>query len=243
MPRARKRAVPKWINVIGGCLMSLSTQEVMRGLIKVWTDFESGLKTVPLINKLERKKFRVSDYQLLLINHRQQVVEGSRWIARAASSIGNDFLDQRSVFMRHAVTEHKDYRMLEDNYVSIGGKREDIQNSEKNIGTEALHSFMYQRATLENPFDLLGAMFIIEGLGQKKAGTWGRKIQKQLDLDAEQVSFLLYHAEHDEDHMAEFEEALDSGVLALPNMGQRVIKTAKIVARLYRLQLEEVGNY
>jgi 3-oxoacyl-[acyl-carrier-protein] synthase-3 len=60
--------------------------------------------------------------------------------------------------------------MLESNYISVGGKLDDIVQAEKNIGTEALHAFMYQRATDPNPFDLLGAMFIIEGLGQKKAG-------------------------------------------------------------------------
>lgn len=145
-------------------------QAVTRGLIKVWTDFSCELDAVPFIDKLLRGKFRIEDYQELLINHRQQVVEGSRWIARAASSITSDYADQRSLFLKHAVTEHRDYKMLESNYISVGGKLDDIVQAEKNIGTEALHAFMYQRATDPNPFDLLGAMFIIEGLGQKKAG-------------------------------------------------------------------------
>jgi|SRR5271168_907471 len=146
------------------------TQAVMRGLIKVWTDFAADLDTVPLIDKLLRGKFRIDDYHQLLINHRQQVIEGSRWIARAASSVTNDYADQRSMFLKHAVTEHRDYKMLEANYVAVGGTLEHILHTEKNIGSEALHAFMYQRASNPNPFDLLGAMFIIEGLGQKKAG-------------------------------------------------------------------------
>mgnify|MGYP000088268639 CR=1 FL=1 len=201
-----------------------------------------GLDTVPIIDKLRRNKFRIEDYQRLLINHRQQVIEGSRWIARAASSIHSDYAEQRSLFLKHAVTEHRDYTMLEDNYVSVGGKREDILKAEKNIGTEALHAFMYQRATDPNPFDLLGAMFIIEGLGQKKAGEWGKAIQQQLGLEDRHVSFLLYHSAHDEDHMKQFEDTLASGILEIQNMGKRIVKTAKIVARLYRLQLEEIGN-
>lgn len=220
----------------------MNSKQVMRGLVKVWTDFDTALSTVPLIQKLERGKFRIEDYRLLLINHRQQVVEGSRWIARAASSISAPYLEQRSMFLRHAVTEHRDYKMLEDNYVAAGGKRKDIQTAEKNIGSEALHAFMYQRASEPNPFDLLGAMFIIEGLGERKAGAWGRMIQKQLKLDDDAVSFLTYHGEHDEDHMAQFAETLESGILELPDMGKSIVKTAKIVARLYRLQLEELGN-
>lgn len=219
-----------------------SSEAVMRGLIKAWTDFETSIETVPIIDKLRRGKFRLEDYKLLLVNQRQQVVEGARWIARAASSIDSNFLEQRSIFLKHAVAEHRDYKMLEDHYVSVGGTLEDIQGAEKNIGTEALHSFMYQRATQTNPFELLGAMFIIEGLGQKKAGVWGRKIKEQLGLKDDQVSFFIYHAENDGDHMQKFGKVLNSGILKLPNMGKQIIKTARIVGRLYKLQMEELGN-
>ena len=85
-------------------------------------------------------------------------------------------------------------------------------------------------------------MFIIEGLGQKKAAEWGRRIRDQLGLRDEQVSFLLYHGENDEAHMQEFESTLAVGILDIPGMDKDILKTAKIVARLYRLQLEELGN-
>lgn len=223
--------------------MTQKSEEVMRGLVKVWADFSTALDTVPLIDKLNRGKFRVDDYKLLLCNHRQQVVEGARWIARAASSVTEEYFDIRSRFMRHAVTEHRDFRMLEKNYVSLGGAEEEITTAEKNIGTEALHAFMFQRASQPNPFDLLGGMFIIEGLGQQKATVWGSQIRDQLKLEDDQVSFLLYHGANDDDHMKEFEETLESGILDIPGMGNSIIRTAKIVARLYRLQLEELGNY
>jgi 3-oxoacyl-[acyl-carrier-protein] synthase-3 len=132
--------------------------------------------------------------------------------------------------------------MLEDDYVSVGGKLQEITQAEKNIGTEALHAFMYQRASDPNPFDLLGAMFIIEGLGQKKAGEWGSLIKQQLSLKDEQVSFLLYHSATDEEHLGQFEAFLASGILYIPGIDKKIVKTAKIVARLYRLQLEETGN-
>lgn len=223
--------------------MSQKSEEVMRGLVKVWADFSTALDTVPLIDKLNRGKFRIEDYKLLLCNHRQQVVEGARWIARAASSVTEEYFDIRSRFMRHAVTEHRDFRMLEKNYVSIGGAEEEITAAEKNIGTEALHAFMFQRASQPNPFGLLGGMFIIEGLGQQKAAQWGGQIRDQLKLEDDQVSFLLYHGANDDDHMKEFEETLESGILDIPGMGKDIVRTAKIVARLYRLQLEELGNY
>lgn len=222
--------------------MGSASEAVMRGLMIAWTEFDTALEAVPFIDKLKRGKFRMEDYKLLLINHRQQVVEGARWIARAASSVDNDFLEQRSLFLKHAVVEHQDFKMLEKHYVSIGGKLEEIRSAKKNIGTEALHAFMYNSATQPNPFDLLGAMFIIEGLGQKKAGPWGKRIQQQLNLEDDQVSFFLYHAENDDGHMEKFVETLNSGILEIPYMAERIVRTAKIVGRLYRLQLEEIGN-
>ena len=222
--------------------MKSVVEAVMRGLMIAWTDFETSVETVPLIDKLRRGKFRPEDYKSLLINHRQQVVEGARWIARAASSIDGSYLEQRSVFLKHAVAEHQDFRMLENHYISMGGTLEEIRAAKKNIGTEALHAFMYHSASQPNPFDLLGAMFIIEGLGQKKAGAWGRKIKDQLNLDDKQVSFFLYHAENDDGHMEKFKETLESGILELPDMAERIVKTAKITGRLYKLQLEEIGN-
>lgn len=220
----------------------MSSEAVMRGLVQVWADFSSRLDTVPILAKLQRGRFRIEDYKDLLMNHRQQVVEGGRWIALAASSIDNEHFELRSRFIQHCATEHRDFKMLEENYVSVGGVLRNIQNGQKNIGTEALNAFMFQRAAQPNPFDLLGAMFIIEGLGQKKAGDWGKAIQNQLDLDVQQVSFFLYHAENDDSHMDEFSETLKSGILEHDGIGEAIIKTAKVTARLYRLQLEELGN-
>lgn len=223
-------------------MANVKVQQVMLGLINVWSNFSASLDTVPLIDKLQRGKFRMDDYHQLLINHRQQVIEGSRWIARAASSVTSEYAEQRSVFLKHAVTEHRDYKMLENNFTAVGGKLETILHADKNIGTEALHAFMVQRATEPNPFELLGAMFIIEGLGQKKAGSWGKLIQQQLCLEDNQVSFLMYHSANDEQHIAQFEEILNSGILDIAGLDKKIVKTAKIVARLYRLQLEELGN-
>jgi esterase/lipase len=71
---------------------------------------------------------------------------------------------------------------------------------------------------------------------------WGSLIQKQLSLCDDQISFLHYHSANDDDHMRQFETILSSSILDLQDMDKKIVKTAKIVARLYRLQLEEMGN-
>jgi 3-oxoacyl-[acyl-carrier-protein] synthase-3 len=145
------------------------------------------------------------------------------------------------MFIGHAAEEHRDYQLLEKNYVSVGGTMEEITGAEKNIGSEALSAFIFHRAGQPNPLDLLGAMFIIEGLGTRKADGWARAIQEQLSLDDESVTFFLYHGANDDDHFEKLREVLASDVIT-PEVARSIVKTAKVTARLYALQLEELGN-
>jgi 3-oxoacyl-[acyl-carrier-protein] synthase-3 len=214
---------------------------LMRRLAQVWVDFETRLDRAPIVDKLNRGKLRIDDYRSLLLNLRQQVMEGARWIARAASNITVEHFPLRSMFIGHAGEESRDYQMIERDYHAVGGSLEEIQRAEKNIGSEALSAWMFHRASHENPFDLLGAMFIIEGLGARMARRWGLKIREQLGLDERQVSFLLYHGANDDNHFAKLEAAIGSGMLT-EELARRIVKTAKVTARLYALQLEELGN-
>ncbi len=212
---------------------------VLRKLALVWTDFEGRLQAAPLIRKLTRGRFEVADYHAFLINLRQQVKDGSLWMSRAASSIDEAHLELRSTLMKHAVIEHRDFRMLEADYVASGGSLANIQRTEKNIGSEALSAWMFHEASKPNPFGLLGAMFIIEGLGSIKAAEWGRLAQRRLGLPETAFTFLLYHGENDTEHMQEFQEMLR---LVLPDesVAARIVTCAKVTARLYALQIEEI---
>jgi len=210
---------------------------LLRQLALVWLEFEREIRSVPIVRKLHRGEFTVDDYKAMLRNLRPQVVEGARWIARAASNMTDFRL--RSTFIGHAQDEHRDYQMLERNYVSIGGALEDIVNAEKNIGTEALSAFIFHQASRENPVDLLGSMFIIEGLGNNLAGQWAAKIQQTLGLKDEQVSFLGYHSANDEAHLGKLNELINAEWMTT-EIAQRIVKTAQVTARLYLLQLEEI---
>ncbi len=214
---------------------------VTRALAQVWIDFESGLVKVPVIDRLQNGRLRIEDYRALLFNLRQQVIDGSRWIARAASFIEPGHDELRSIFTRHAVAEHRDFRLLEQNFVAAGGDLDAIQSGEKNVGSEALSAWMFHSASRPNPFGLLGAMFVIEGLGQRLAARWAGAIMAQLSLPPEAVSFLAYHGANDEDHMAAFDAAL-ALILTDDAIGRSIVKHAKVTARLYRLQLEEIDN-
>jgi 3-oxoacyl-[acyl-carrier-protein] synthase-3 len=132
--------------------------------------------------------------------------------------------------------------MLERNYALAGGSLEEIRSGNKNIGSEALSAYILQKASRENPFDLIGAMFIVEGIGQRIARQWGEKIQSVLGLKNDAVSFFLYHSESDITHFKRLDLAIASGILS-PQVIREVVKCARVTARLYILQLEEIGNF
>lgn len=210
-------------------------------LSRVWEEFEHELGTVPLLQRLDDGRFTLADYRQLLVNLRQQVIEGSRWISRAASSLSPELHPLRSQFLRHAVDEHRDFQLLERDYVSVGGSLATIQDTPKNVGSEALAGWMFERASRPDPFELLGAMFIIEGLGRRMAGTWADRIAATLGLEDEQVSFLRHHAANDEEHVGRLQGVLASGLLTR-SQEEALVKVARVTARLYRLQLEELDR-
>ncbi|MCH7415081.1 3-oxoacyl-ACP synthase [Belliella sp. R4-6] len=219
-----------------------TSEWLIRNLAQVWIDFETELLKVPIVIKIHDGNLSLVDYKLLLTDLRQQVIDGSQWISRAASNIDIDLFELRSAFIKHTAAEHKDYQMLEKNFGALGEDIEKIRSGEKNIGSVALTSFMFQQASKPNPIDLLGAMFIIEGIGKRLAGYWGRMIQDQLNLHDDQVSFFTYHGVADENHFHNLEKALDHPRMNL-ELAKKIVKTAKTTAKLYVMQLEELGNY
>src|ERR1700677_3566349 len=255
-----------------------------RDLAQVWAELERSLARVPVVRRIEDGAATLEDYRRLLLNLRQQVIDGGRWISLAAANFSADLFWLRSAAIQHAAAEHRDFLLLERDYASVGGDPAAIVAAAPNIGSAALSAFVFHRAgqpdpadllLLErdyasvggdpaasvaaapnigsaalsafvfhragqpDPVDLLGALVIIEGLGLVKAGRWADQLQRTLNLNEDQVSFLRYHAEGDDEHFQLLRDALR----LLPDDAlPRIVKTARVVARLYALQLEELDN-
>lgn len=216
-------------------------QHALRLLLRSWFEFERRLGKVPILRRLDTGKFTLEDYQRLLLHLRPQVVEGARWITRCASSFDRDHADIRSVLIRHALDEHRDYEILEQDYVASGGELGTIRAQRMNIGSECLHSFLMHRASQPNPTDMLGAMWIVEGLGQKMASEWAEKIEAQAPGAAGATRFLRYHGSNDQSHLDKLYGVLDR-VCTGPEPIDEVVRTSRIVGRLYALQLEEIDG-
>jgi 3-oxoacyl-[acyl-carrier-protein] synthase-3 len=210
-------------------------------LAGVWAEFQRMLDRVPVIRRIEDGTATHDDYRRLLLNLRQQVVDGGRWISLAAANFSAELFWLRSAAIQHAATEHRDYQLLERDFAAVGGDPGAMAVTPANIGSAALSAFVFYRAGLPDPVDLLGAMFVIEGLGKLKAAGWAERLQQSLGLRDDQLSFLRYHAEGDDEHFQLLSTALRSGPFD-DSAVTRIVKTARVVARLYALQLEELGH-
>lgn len=221
--------------------LSAIAQETLRRLLRVWFGFERRLSRIPLLQRLDAGTFSLDDYLSLLLNLRQQVVEGSRWISRCASSFDRDHADVRSAVIGHAHDEHRDYEQLEADFAAAGGDLAVIRARGRNPGSEALHGYLMHRASEPNPAGLLGAMWIVEGLGEKMAREWAARIESLTGLGPDCTRFLRYHAANDSTHMDKLFALLDR-LCTSPAIGEDMVMTATVVGRLYALQIEEIDS-
>ncbi|KQZ86057.1 hypothetical protein ASD56_07280 [Microbacterium sp. Root166] len=210
-------------------------------LAAVWTQLEEHLAKVPVLRRLDEGTVTLDDYKRLLFNLRQQVVDGSPWISRAASSFDIEHFELRAAAIRHAEEEHRDYLMIERDYVAVGGSLTELRAGRKNVGSEALSGYMFHYAAQPNPVGLLGAMFIIEGLGAKRAAGWAARFQEVLGLADNQVHFMRYHEQADAAHTGDMDAILTSGMID-DAAADDIVRCAQVVARLYALQLEELDR-
>ncbi len=218
-----------------------TVSRALTGLAEVWAELELALSRVPVVRRIEDGAATLDDYRRLLLNLRQQVVDGGRWISLAAASFSAEKFWLRSAAIQHAADEHRDYQLLERDYAAAGGDPGVMTTTAANIGSAALSGFVFYRAGLPDPVDLLGAMFVIEGLGARKAAGWADRLCDSPGLADDQLSFLRYHAGGDDEHFAILTAALRSGLLDDCAV-TAIIRTARVVARLYVLQLEELDH-
>jgi 3-oxoacyl-[acyl-carrier-protein] synthase-3 len=220
---------------------SPAVTRVFGELAGVWAELQRTLARVPVVRRIEDGSATLEDYRRLLLNLRQQVVDGGRWISLAAANFSVELFWLRSAAIRHAADEHRDYQLLERDFAAVGGDPGLMATTSANVGSCALSAFVFHRAGQPDPVDLLGAMFVIEGLGVRNAAGWADRLIESLGLRDDQVSFLRYHAEGDSEHFGLLTAALRSGLFDDAAM-TRIVKTARVTARLYALQLEELDH-
>jgi len=213
-------------------------------LAGVWHDFQSRLRRTPLLRRVTMGQFTREDYLAWMSAWIPQVRYGSHWMREALQQLREPYLELRTLIEAHARDEQDDYTILWDDYKHAGGQAQSLETLQRNAGGEALNAFMFARAREPNPIDLLGAIYIIEGTGQRVIPQLLPELRAQLSLPEKVFRFLRYHGSNDEAHLARWLRAVEI-VLAHDPAGKqsaRIVETARAVAELYILQFKGVRS-
>ena len=152
-----------------------------------------------------------------------QVREGSLWMLAGANNLDPRYSALTALVSKHAGEERNDFKILFDDYRLAGGTAGTIEELRRNPGGEALNAYMHALASEPTPLGLLGAIYIIEGTGQRIIPALLPLLRQQLDLPAQAFRFLSYHGENDTSHLARWLNAVEMAVQLNPACEQQII--------------------
>jgi len=217
-------------------------RELLRELAAVWHDYRSRAWRAPIVARITQGQVTHADMLRWMEDWIPQVQQGSVWMRKAVAHLDDRHAGLRDLVTQHAGEEQYDFRILFDDYRRAGGPVTRIEELRRNPGGEALNAYLHARAERPDPVGLLGAIYIIEGTGQRIVPALLPAIRRQLALPIEAVRFLHYHGENDVRHLARW---LTCAGLALAVDGAAavtdIIATARDTAQLYLMQLEAIG--
>ncbi|MFJ1302093.1 iron-containing redox enzyme family protein [Pseudomonadota bacterium AL_CKDN230030165-1A_HGKHYDSX7] len=216
--------------------------QLLTELAAIWHDYRSRVWRTPVIQRLRRREFETADYLRWMECWVPQVREGSKWMREGAASLGPQYAPLAELIGMHAGEEQNDFMILFEDYRKAGGQAEHIDALRRNPGGEALNAYLHALAATSDPIGLLGAIYIIEGTGQRIVPALLPLLKASLDLPPDVFRFLEYHGHNDEHHLARWLAAVE---LALDcdedgQAEQRIIDTARRTAALYLMQFQYV---
>ena len=217
-------------------------RDLLTELASVWHGYRSQVWRTPLVRQIRERRFAVPDYLNWMAHWIPQVREGSLWMREGAASLSAPFQPLAALIGVHAGEEQNDFRILFDDYRKAGGAEPDITQLCRNPGGEALNAYLHRLAATTDPFGLLGAIYIIEGTGQRIVPALLPLLRAALPLPPDAFRFLEYHGHNDENHLARWLTAVEM-VIALDPEGraaQQIIGTARHTAALYLMQFQHV---
>jgi len=218
-------------------------RNLLRDLAETWHDYRSQAWRTSIVARIVRGEITDADMLRWMEDWIPQVEQGSHWMRKAVANLDECYRELRALITAHAGEEQYDFKILFDDYRRAGGPVKSIEALRRNPGGEALNAYLHARAAQPNPVGLLGAIYIIEGTGQRVVPALLPQLRRLLALPLEAVRFLHYHGENDVNHLARW---LQCAKLALAAGGREaaddIVATARNTAQLYLMQLQAVDE-
>jgi 3-oxoacyl-[acyl-carrier-protein] synthase-3 len=211
---------------------------LLMDLASVWHDYRSRAWRTSLLHRIRSAQFTRADYVRWMSSWIPQVRQGTQWMRAAAAQLDARFTALTALMHTHAAEEQSDYQVLFEDYLRAGGTESDIDALRRNAGGEALNAYLHRLANDSNPLGLLGAIYIIEGTGQRIVPALLPLLRKLDDIPQGALRFLTYHGENDTSHLQRWLHATELAVTIEPACARRIIEVARTTADLYLLQME-----
>ncbi|MFT0548799.1 iron-containing redox enzyme family protein [Allopusillimonas ginsengisoli] len=211
-------------------------------LAAIWHDYRSRVWRTPLVHTLRERRFQTNDYISWMESWIPQVREGTRWMREATASLSDTYGPLAALITLHAGEEQDDFKILFDDYKKAGGTADSVDDLRRNPGGEALNAYLHAMAANPDPIGLLGAIYIIEGTGQRIVPALLPLLKTSLPLSPDAFRFLEYHGHNDEHHLARWLTAV-SIALECDDSGKAeraIVNTARRTAALYLMQFQHV---
>ena len=211
-------------------------------LASIWQDYRSKVWRTPLLQRMRTRQLDTADYVRWMGHWIPQVREGSLWMREGAASLTGEYAALAGLIDLHADDEQHDFKVLHSDYLKAGGTETDIGLLRRNPGGEALNAYLHSLAATPNPIGLLGAIYIIEGTGQRIVPSLLPLLRQALPLPPDAFRFLEYHGANDEHHLERWLMAVQMA-LELDGAGtaaQAIVQTARHTAQLYLMQFQHV---
>ncbi|MCC5885667.1 MAG: 3-oxoacyl-ACP synthase [Gammaproteobacteria bacterium] len=213
-------------------------------LAGIWSDFRSRAWRSAPVRRIVVGRFTQQDYLNWMSHWIPQVREGTRWMRTAVDNLSERYAPLRALIEGHADGEQDDYQILFEDYRRAGGSVEDLDALQRNPGGEALNAFLHAQARQTDAVGLLGAIYIIEGSGQRLIPALLPLIRRQLSELGPVFRFLHYHGEYDMAHLQRWLIAVELGLECSPDAAATMVditRTAQRTAALYLMQLEDAA--
>jgi len=223
-------------------------QHLLGDLAAIWHHYRSRVWRTPAIRKLRDRLFTPADYVQWAAHWIPQVREGSKWMREGAASVRAPYEALAALIETHAGDEQDDYEILYADYRNAGG-RDDLDALRRNPGGQALDGYLHALAATPNPLGLLGAIYVIEGTGQRIIPALLPLMKASLmhgpdGLPADAFRFLEYHGANDEHHLLRWLRAVEI-VLEHDADGadaRTIVDTARRTAEMYLMQFEHLAT-
>lgn len=214
---------------------------LLRELALVWHDYRSRVWRTPLVSKILDGSVGKGDYVAWMEQWVPQVRQGSLWMRKAADHLTPKYAVLRDTVHHHADDEQFDYNVLFQDYRNAGGKVASLDELKRNPGGEALNAYLHARAAQPDALGLLGAIYIIEGTGQRIVPALLPLLRQRLGWLGRSFNFLAYHGENDVAHLQRWLAAVETALaIGGRDIAADIVDDARHTAALYARQLEMI---